>query len=162
MELVIIGHGRSGKDTAADWLSEHTPLCYHESTSEAAAQLCYRELRDKYSYTSVEEAFADRANHRKEWAEIIWQYNEPDGLTLYRGMLQTADILNGVRRASELQALRDAGMIDLVIWIARDVPIEASMEVTEADADITIQNNGTVEEFYQKLERLSEVLKIVR
>jgi hypothetical protein len=162
MQIAIVGHGRAGKDTASQWLGEHTTLRYQESTSEAAAKLCYQHLHEKYSYSSVQEAFADRHNHREEWAKIIWDYNQPDGLTLYRGMLEAGDILNGIRREGELDALREHLMLDLVIWVERDVPKDPSQEMTSAVADIIIDNNGTLAQLYAKLARLSRVLKILR
>jgi len=162
MQIVICGHGRCGKDTASQWFMEHTRLRFHESTSEAAAQLCYQRLREKYGYYSVEQAFEDRHNHRKEWAEIIWAYNEPDGLTLYRDMLEANDILNGVRKASELEALRTHLLVDLVIWIDRDVPNDPSLEMDSSVADIIIDNNGTLADLHQKLSRFARVARILR
>jgi len=157
MKIAVCGHGRCGKDTVSNWFDYSTSLCYHESTSQAAAALCFSQLREKYGYITVEEAFDDRHNHREEWAQIIWAHNEPDGLTLYRGMLDTSDILNGIRRAGELQAVLAHQMLDLTIWIERDVPKDPSCEITIDDCDIAIPNNGTLEELYQRLERFSKV-----
>lgn len=162
MQIAICGPGRCGKDTASNWLAEHTKLRYHDSTSEAAAKLCYQQLHEKYGYSSVQEAFEDRHNHRREWAEIIWAYNQPDGLTLYRGMLAANDILNGIRRAPELEALRQNLMIDLVLWIDRDVPEDPSLEMDSSVADFIIPNNGTLEDLYQRLTRFARVTRLLR
>lgn len=162
MKIAICGHGRCGKDTASDWLNDNTTLCYQESTSQAAAKLCFDALAGKYGYENVQGAFDDRHNHRKEWAEIIWSYNQPDGLTLYRGMLIDSDILNGVRRPAELRALRQNAMIDLVIWIERDVPNDPSLEMDSGIADIIIPNNGTFDDLYERLYRFAKVAGICK
>lgn len=162
MKLAICGPGRAGKDTASKWLACHTTLRYTESTSEAAAQLCYSKLADRYGYTSVSEAFEDRHNHRVEWADIIWSYNKPDGITLYCEMLQDGDILNGIRRAAELQALVDRHLIDLVMWIDRDVPTDPSLETTSSVADIIIPNNDSIADLYRRLTHFARFSRIIK
>ncbi len=162
MKIAIIGHGRAGKDTVANWLGEHTTLRYRESTSQAATALCYQQMQEKYRYISMEDAFQDRHNHREEWASIIYAHNKPDGLTLYRGMLEEGDILNGMRREAELEALRTNLMIDLTIWIDRDVPADPSNEMTCDAADFIIDNNSTLKALYTKLTRLTRWLRILR
>lgn len=162
MKFAICGHGRSGKDTVSKWLKEHTRLRYQESTSEAAAKLCYQCLRDKYGYSTVKEAFEDRHNHRQEWAEIIWEYNEPDGIRLYRDMLEVSDVLNGVRRASEFDALRREGMLDLTIWIDRDVPNDPSLEYDSNACDLIIPNYGTLDDLDRRLARFARVTRLLR
>lgn len=162
MIIAICGPGRAGKDTAAMWFKEHTTLRYTESTSQAATKLCFERLRDKYGYVTAEEAFADRHNHRVEWAEIIWEYNKPDGITLYRDMLKTSDILNGIRRADEIRELQRTLNVDLTIWLDRDVPTDPSCEMTVYDADIIIPNHGTIDALYNRLTRFARVTKILR
>ena len=162
MKIAICGPGQCGKDAASQWLADNTTLCYHDSTSEAAAGVCFDALRYKYAYADAKEAFDDRRNHREEWAGIIWDYNRPDGLTLYRGMLETNDILNGIRRAGELQALLDAGMLDLTLWIARDVPRDPSCELVASDCDITVPNDGTLDALFTRLSRFAAVTHMLR
>lgn len=157
MILGICGHGRHGKGTAAAYIALKTGMRYKQSTSEAAAEMMFSKLQDKYGYKTVKEAWDDRVNHRQEWAETIWAYNQPDGLTLYQGMLPDNDILEGVRQRDELQALRDHGIIDLVVWVdgSKRNPVEstASCQVSADDADLVIDNNGTLDELKERLDR---------
>ena len=162
MNIAICGPGRAGKDTTALWFRDHTALKYVRSTSEAAAELCYEKLKPVLGYASVKAAFDDRHAHRVDWANIIWDYNKPDGLRLYRDMLKEGNILNGIRRAGEIRALQDGNYIDLTIWIDRDVPNDPSCEMTADDADIVVRNYGSFDDLYLKLQRLARALNVKR
>jgi len=146
MAVAICGYGRHGKGTVASLLTGQSGLVCKESTSEGAARVVYEKLKDEYGYKSIEECWNDRHQHRAEWAETIWRYNEPYGLTLYVEMLHESDILEGVRKSAELQALKDVGLVDVVIWVdaTKRLPPEdpASCQVTPDDADVVIDNNG--------------------
>jgi len=167
MRLAICGPGRSGKGVASNWLSQHTNLRYTQSTSQAAAELCYRALKDEYGYTSVADAWAKRHQYRGAWAETIWQYNEPDGTRLYEEMLGENDILDGIRRARELFACHAKGLIDLSIWIDRPDTVEGtgSMTIRKEHCDIIVPNYDDDASmfpkfFFEKLEHLTKALGI--
>ena len=53
-------------------------------------------------------------------------------------------------------------MIDLTIWIDRDVPNDPSCEMQAEDADIIIQNRSSFTEFYRRLARFARAAKILR
>ena len=113
----------------------------------------------------MQDSFADRHEHRQEWADIIWEYNEPDGLTLYREMVKTNDIINGIRKTSELYACKEAGLINLSIWIDRPGRAElGSMSLGVEDCDIVIPNleHGDTfpQKYFSKLSRLSRALGV--
>lgn len=162
MKIAVCGPGRSGKDTVSHWLREHTTLRYVSSTSEAAAQLCFTQLKDRYGYTSVDEAFKDRHNHRVEWANVIWEYNKPYGITLYEEMLDTNDILNGIRRSGEIRSLQQHRLIDLTIWIDRPNTNDPSCEMDMDDADIVIRNHTSFTDLYRRLTNFAKVARILR
>lgn len=171
MKIAICGDGQSGKGTASAWLREHTELRYLKSTSEAAAELVWLHWGRYYrygsagSYGSCEECFADRRNHRQTWAEIIWNHNQPHGVTLYADMVRAGnEILEGIRRASELRACYEHGIINLSIYIDRpDVPPDPSNEITPADCDFTLINTpGDVGAMFAKLEHLARCLGVLK
>lgn len=156
MKIAICGPGESGKDTAADWLADNTSLRFGGSTSAYAALIVAAVLCPLHGYRSVTECFADRRNHREEWARIIADYNRPDGLTLYREILAETGLLVGVRRADEWAAVRAAGLIDLAVWIERpSAPPDPTCELTEQDCDVTIVNDGTVDDLFAQLRALA-------
>jgi hypothetical protein len=159
--IAICGPGRCGKDAISNWLARCTILNYCQSTSQAAAELVFRALRDKYQYKCSDEAFEDRHNHRQEWASAIWAFNQPDGIRLYTEMLVDNDILNGIRKKGELKACQDRGLINLSIWIDRPGAFEPhSLELAPHDCDIIIPNHGTLQELYARLANLTTVLNI--
>jgi hypothetical protein len=158
MRIAVCGHGRHGKCTVAKWLSENTPLRYTKSTSEAAAELVFSRLKDQYDYQSVSECWLDRANHREEWARIIWDYNQPDGVTLYEEVIADNDILDGIRDHVELQACRDRGIIRVALWVdaSERLPAEGvgSFKVGKDDCELAVDNNHDLEHLYQQLEQI--------
>jgi hypothetical protein len=158
MRIAIVGPGKSGKTTASQWLAEHTPLRYAGSTSAAAANVVCSHATMRGRYATLEECYADRRNRRQEWRDIILQYNQPDGLRLYRDMVRKSDILDGIRDGRELQACRDAGLADVVVWMQRDVPTDPSMGFGPEVADRVINNDGSFEELYAQLRELGERL----
>jgi hypothetical protein len=163
--IALCGPGRCGKDTAADWLAANTKLRYHQSTSQAAADICFKKLHKKYGYKTPQEAFVDRHRHRTEWAEIIWAYNKPDGIRLYRDMVRTNDVLNGIRKSNELHACKQLGLIDLAIWIDRPGYFEeGSMSLCVEECDIILPNfeqgDTFPKHYYEKLSNLAKALGV--
>lgn len=158
MRIAICGYAEHGKGTVAAFISLKTQLRYRESTSEAASRLVvFPALAEKYGYKTPREAWLDRKNHRAEWAQLIWDYNltAPDGLRLYHEMFPDNDILEGVRKKGELEALRIRELVQKTIWVdalAR-VPAEpvASCQISAVDCDLVIDNNSDVENLRQVL-----------
>lgn len=161
IHLAICGPGLSGKNVVSKWLAENLGLRYHMSTSEAAAEVVYDKLKDKYGYSSCDECWNDRRMHRVEWGEIIADHNKPDGIQLYRTMLADHDILDGIRRGAELIKCQELGLIDLSIWVQRDVVGDPSLDYGPEVCDISVDNSGSLEDFYRKLARLGRWLPIV-
>lgn len=129
---------------------------FMQCTSQAAADIVYAEW-GRIHYPSVQACWDDRSNWRGQWAQIIWRYNQPDGITLYQDMVRAGnDIIVGIRNREELQACREAGLVDFALWVKRSGAGEgtASCTVSESDCDISITNDGTIDELCAKLDRL--------
>ncbi len=160
--LLIVGYGRHGKDTAAEFFRDVFSLRF-KSSSEAAAEIfLFDTLKEKYGYKTFEECYNDRANHRAEWADLINEYNREDPTRLARAILNINDCYVGMRDPIEVNACMEAGLFDLIIWIdaCERLPKEdeSSIKITKAIADIIVENNGTPEEFKQKLYHLGKVI----
>ena len=158
MKLAICGHGGAGKDEVANLLAEMLGLEYHASTSEFAATLVFDQW-GKDHYASAWHCWHDRRNHREKWRDIIRDYNTPDPLRFYRDCLEDQDVLVGVRTRADFDAIRESDLVDLWIWVERDgYKNDPTMEFDPNDCDVTIVNNGTVQDLRVKLDRLASVL----
>ena len=145
--LVVIGHAGHGKDTVCELIAELYSLKFISSSMAALDAVIYPALKDKYGYTSKEECFADRINHRTEWHELIKEYNAEDKTRLGRLIFSNADIYCGLRNKDELRALKQALLVDFVIWVdgshrLPDEPI-SSFNITAGASDFMIDNNDT-------------------
>jgi len=132
--IAICGHGRSGKDTAARWLAEHTPLRLGKTTSEVIAPYRAAELG-----VSVEEAFTRRHEERDLWYELGNRLRANDWARLVRETLRDGEICVGIRDPEELAAARAEGLVDLVLWIDRDVKPDSTMKFGPERCDIIVQ-----------------------
>lgn len=131
MKIALCGPGQSGKDTVAEMFVEQFGLRYKHSTSWYAKEYIYglwaKAFPDK-PYDSMTAFYNDRRNHRVFWAEAIDKMNATDAAFLYRLCLSSGeDILTGIRKKREFNAVVDAGLVDLTIWVQR-FPLETGIE----------------------------------
>lgn len=161
-KLLLIGHARHGKDSMAEILQEHFGLKFKSSSQAAAEIFIYDELKEKYGYNTPEECFQDRVNHRAEWHQLICDYNIDDKAKLAKGILEHADCYVGMRDYREIGECINQNLFDLIIWVdaSERLPLEdvSSFNIKKSDADIIIENNGTYDEFKEKVIRLGNAL----
>jgi hypothetical protein len=150
LKLLVIGHGRHGKDTVCEILRDDYGYSFESSSKFCSQRFIYNDLKEKYGYANEEECYADRHNHRAEWYDAICDYNVPDAATLGREMFEAYDIYCGLRNKREFFAMQNTGVFDKVIWVDRSdhLPPESenSMSLKQWMADHTIDNNGTLED----------------
>jgi len=148
MKLLIIGHGRHGKDTVCDLMTEMYGLrC--TSVSKAMSEEVYQHAGRDMDYDDSASFYADRHNHRQLWYETIrditWNQPEVVGVSALNGGY---DVLNGVRSRVEFDAIKATGLYDYVVWVdaSSRLPdvVDGTMELTKEDADYVIDNNGTL------------------
>jgi len=161
-KLCIVGSARHGKDSMAEILEEHFELKFKSSSQAAAEIFIYDALKEKYGYSTPEECFEDRVNHRSEWYELICDYNIEDKAKLAKGILNYTDCYVGMRDSREIKECIKQNLFDLIVWVdASDrLPQEdkSSFNIDKSDADIIIENNGTYDEFKEKVIRLGKSL----
>lgn len=158
LKLLVIGHGRHGKDTVCELLRDQYGYNFESSSQFCSRLFIYNQLKDKYNYSSEEECYDDRHHHRSEWYNAICDYNIPDPSRLGREIFKKHDIYCGLRNKKEFHAMRNAGVFDYAIWVDRGdhLPSEArtSMSLEQWMADYTIDNNGTLEELEFNVKQL--------
>lgn len=146
MKLLIIGHARHGKDTVCEMLTDLLNLKFKSSSDFVNEKAVFPVLSKLYGYETLEECYEDRVNHRPEWFNLLRAYNGEDPVRLGRELFNEYDVYCGLRNREEYQAMKRAGLFDLVIWVdaSERLPLETSdsMELTMSDADIVIDNNA--------------------
>lgn len=160
--LLIIGDARHGKDTASEFLKDNFGMDFQSSSQAAADIFIYDALKDKYGYSTPEECFEDRVNHRAEWYDLICEYNKVDKARLAKEIVGKTGCYVGMRDADEIEECLRIGLFDLIIWVdaSERLPEEdkSSFNIEKGIADIIVNNNGTLEAFHKKLERLGKII----
>lgn len=161
-KLLIIGAARWGKDSMAEILQEKFGLKFKSSSQAASEIFIYDVLKQKYGYNTPEECFEDRVNHRAEWHKLICEYNIDDKSRLAKSILEHNDAYVGMRDSREIKECIHQGLFDIIIWVdaSKRLPLESkeSFNIDINDADIIIDNNGSFEEFQEKVIRLGKIL----
>ena len=157
-KLLVIGHGRHGKDTVCDILANRYGYSFESSSQFCSKLFIFDMLKDQYGYNNEEECYADRHNHRAEWYNAICEYNIPDPAKLGREIFKEHDIYCGLRNKKEFHAMKNTGVFDYAIWVDRSdfLPPESkdSMSLEQWMADFTIDNNGTLEDLHFNVDAL--------
>jgi thymidylate synthase (FAD) len=148
-KLLIIGHGRHGKDTVAEHIAHLMKLEFTSSSMFVAEEMIW-EAWGKDRYPNFQAMYDDRANFRETWGNLVSAYNTPDKAKTASTMLSRGfDMYVGMRRTDELNACKALGLFDYVIWVDANlrVPLEPtnSMQLNNSQADIYIDNNGPIE-----------------
>jgi hypothetical protein len=154
-KLLIVGHGRAGKDTACEYLSQITSLRNAGTTSKYLCKHVAQALG-----LSEEEAYRRRHESnemRQTWFKIGNQVRENSPTTLLREALMHGEITGGVRDIAEIVGAREEKLVDLIIWVEnRRVPPDPTVTFGVEECDIVIPNHGSLDEFYYRLWRLAQ------
>lgn len=160
--LLIIGHGRHGKDTLAEIFNRDYGMTFMASSMAASQIFIYEKLKKKYGYKNPVECFEDRSKHRAEWYDLICWYNRDDKARLAKEIMTVSNCYVGMRDESEIQECLTHGVFDLVIWVdaSSRLPKEPkdSFNIRMRNADILILNNAELEEFEVKAKRLGDLI----
>jgi hypothetical protein len=162
MKLLIIGHGRHGKDTLAEIWARNFGLKYAGSSIECARIFIFDALKEKYGYKEFVDCFDDRVNHREEWHNMICEYNTPDKARLAKEILTTCDCYVGMRSGYEIDECVKQEIFNLIIWVdASDrLPLEdpSSFNIDKSYADVIIDNNNSKSDFIKRACSLGDFL----
>jgi hypothetical protein len=161
-KILVIGHGRHGKDTVCEILEEKYGFSFESSSRFCSKAFVYNELKDKYNYDTEEECYNDRHPHRAEWYDAICNYNVPDAARLGRDIFKKHDIYCGLRSKKEFFAMQNSNVFDHAVWVdgSDRLPLEdkSSMTLEQWMSDFTIDNNGTLADLEFNIEKLMKNL----
>jgi hypothetical protein len=161
-KLLVIGHGRHGKDTVCELLRDRYQFVFRSSSDFCAERFIYLALRDKYGYNSYSQCYEDRHNHRTEWFDMIHDYCKDDYARLGREIFRENHIYCGLRNKAEFHAMRNTGVFDYCIWVDRSdhLPLEdrSSMNLDIWMADYVIDNNSTLDTLKRSVNDLADHL----
>lgn len=159
MKVLVLGHGRHGKDTFAEMLG-----ITFESSSQSALDIFLFDVLNDYRediniplYETKLQAYEDRVNWRSMWHEEIARYNTPDKSKLAKGIMSRNDCYVGMRCNQEYIACMDEELFDVVFWVdaSKRKPLEGS-DSFNIDFDeenmILIDNNSSIEELVKTAE----------
>ncbi len=155
-KLMILGNARHGKDTVCQILHNEYDYNFISSSEAALDAVIWPSLR--HTYKDKHECFKDRVNHRALWFRLIEFYNSVEPTRLALEIYSQADIYCGLRSRREFEAAKSEGLFDYVVWVdasqRREHEPSSSMELSRDDADFTIYNNGTLDEFKVQVKEL--------
>jgi hypothetical protein len=162
MKIAIISHARWGKDTLAEFLNKTHGMTFKSSSEEANELFIFDFLKNKYNYTTLQECFHDRVNHRTMWYDLICEYNSVNKTRLAESILSKVDCYVGMRDFGEFEGSLIKKLFDVIIWVDASErlphePIE-SFNIPIDYADYIVSNNGTLEEFEETALELGNVL----
>jgi hypothetical protein len=162
VKLFILGHARHGKDTVAEMICANYEGWTFESSSHIACEhVVMPYLKEKgLTYNSVEDAYADRMNHRMDWYHAIKAYNTPNLRKLSHLIFDKHDIYVGIRDREEFLACKD--LSDLAIWVdayGRVPADDPTCKILPEDADVIISNRGSLKELERRVVRLMDALE---
>jgi hypothetical protein len=159
-KILIIGKARHGKDTCAELLKEFVGIQYISSAQFACDEFIYAKLIQKYGYKTKQECFEDRVNHREEWYRLICEFNTPNKANLATSIMYMYNCYVGMRDYEEFIASKH--LFKLIIWVDASKRVENVendvMLIPKNEADIVIENNGTLKEFEEKVKRLAKFI----
>lgn len=158
-KILLLGHGRHGKDTVADILKDQLGYRLVSSSEFAAEKVMMPFFGDKYA--TVDDCYEDRhtGNNREVWFQQIQAYNTPDKAKLASDILQVADIYVGMRCPQEFAAAKD--LFDVIVWVdatARGLPPEGAGSFGipyDPDTMVWLDNNGTLERLEERVLELA-------
>lgn len=157
MNVLIIGYSKCGKSLAGDLIARWPGGLV--SISISTSDILFEQYASHANISN-----AELRENKDKYRHQLWEFGRKlqadDPLCLVRQALAMAfcgddavNVVTGVRNRDEMVAIRAAKMFDLIIWINRNGCEPNSTDCLKpSDADIVIDNNGTIEELQRALQ----------
>lgn len=138
--LMILGHGRSGKDTIAQMFANALGYHYGGSTSLGVKPIITYSITQSLDPVVNDQCYDDRHTYRQYWFDACNMLRRIDPLIIIKCQLAIGDFMLGNRSKEEFINGLDYWRPTSVIWMARRVaPVDPTLEFTRSD--ITIECN---------------------
>jgi hypothetical protein len=111
---------------------------------------------------STEEAFSRRHENRPLWFEVGNELRTPDPTHLARECPNEGEIAVGLRNSDEVKAARAERLIDLFVWVEREVPADPTQTFGPERCDVIVRNDDTLDEFFGRLAALARFARLLR
>lgn len=131
--VLVVGHGRHGKDVTSSVLQNLYGLEFRGSSEVMCNE---PEILERFNqYETGEELFNARHSHREELYEAICEYNKEDRTRLARQVSQGGKYgYTGMRDFDEVMACIKEGLFTHIIWVERrGAPLDPSQTFTFED-----------------------------
>jgi len=159
MKILILGDMRSGKDTLGELLNKHFGMTFKSSSEMAMELFIFDEIAEKFGYSTMEECFEDRVNHRTLWYKMICGYNKDDRARLAKDIVKEHDCYVGMRDLDEFNASKE--LFDVIIWVDASKRLgtsENTNKIPVSEANIVLTNDGSFEDFKEKARVLGNMI----
>lgn len=143
-KLLVIGHGRHGKDTACEILQDEYEYSFISSSLYVAEHV----MMPITDYPDVLSCYDDRHNNRQFWMDSIKAYNHPDLARLSKEIVAEYDIYCGLRDYDEFKEARVQGVFDYVIGVDASERIsyrDPTFQIPMSECDYIVDNNHDAE-----------------
>jgi hypothetical protein len=117
VKILIVGHGRHGKDTLASIINLELGFKFRGSSEVAAKEVIYPLMKNFYS--SAEDAFENRHENRELWRAVISDFNREDPTRLCKLVCKGGHGYTGLRDKVEVISAIKGGFFTHVIWVRR-------------------------------------------
>jgi hypothetical protein len=165
-KLLVVGHGRHGKDTVCEILKNEYGFSFESSSRFCSRLFIFDALKDKYGYNNEKQCYNDRHNHRTEWYNMIHDYCSDDLARLGKNIFAEHDIYCGLRNRREFHAMRNQQVFDYCIWVDRSdhLPAEdpSSMSIEPWMSNFVIDNNAGLDRLEKNIDELMRTILKVR
>jgi len=149
-----LGAGRSGKDTAAQCVADHSELVYGGSTSNAVLPMIAHSLQ-----LSEDEAWRTRHENRQFWFNWCNLYRQIYGQdSIAKLLLGLGDFVVGLRSKAEVCMVNEHGLVTHWVWISRagansDPTVEFDWPFVQHYGALHIRNSGGLDSYYEDVLR---------
>jgi len=151
--IAIIGKAGAGKTTLADIIAYEHNLKACSTSSYAFDHVIYKGM--EYCYKSKLECLNNKDNDRHLWSALISQYNHKDKGRLVKEMLDKYEIIEGIRKQEELDAVKEHfSLIIGLVRVGNDKP-DPTFEidiVTSSDIVLFSNNIMDLRDFSRSIE----------